>query len=70
MTKEKFVTIIKAACLIAFLIVAFGLAGRSDKQDAILVEMKNNGAYYQLSQSHPEASEEELINLYTEHTNK
>lgn len=53
-----------------FFIVAFGLAGRSDKQDAILAEMKNNGAYYELSQQHPTADDVELIKLYEQTKSK
>lgn len=50
----------------AFLVGACVFAGRSDYQDAVLSEMKNNGAYYKLSELHPDASEAELVDLYEE----
>lgn len=41
-------------------------AGTQDYRDAVISEMKNNGAYYKLSEQHPHATDLELIKLYEE----
>lgn len=46
------------------LTVLLGIAGRSDKQDAVLCEMKNNGAYQELAEQHPQATDAQLIEMY------
>lgn len=51
-----------AVALVMF--CALGWAGQSDYEDAVIAEMKNNGAYYELSSQHPEASDSELVNIY------
>lgn len=44
--------------------VGCGITGHFDHQDAIICEMKNNGAYWELSEQHPQATDAELIKLY------
>ena len=44
--------------------IALGYAGNMDYEDAVICEMKNNGAYYTLSEQHPNLSESELVELY------
>ena len=51
-------------------IVALGYAGNMDYEDAVICEMKNNGAYYTLSEQHPNLSESELVELYEAAKNK
>lgn len=63
---SRIITIGRNILISSLLIGACIFAGRSDYQDAVLSEMKNNGAYYKLSELHPDASEAELIDLYEE----
>lgn len=58
--KKTFYTILGACASIILL----GLAGRSDKQDAVLCEMKNNGAYWELAEKYPQASDARLVEIY------
>lgn len=62
--KKKVIEIIKWSVIGIALIAAFSYAAKSDREDAILTEMKNNGSYYELSEQHPGASDAELIQIY------
>lgn len=62
--KKKTIEIIKWAVIGIALIAAFSYAAKSDHDDAIITEMKNNGSYYELSEQHPDASDAELIKMY------
>lgn len=62
--KKKAIEIIKWVVIGAALIAAFSYAAKSDHDDAIISEMKNNGSYYELSEQHPGASDAELIKIY------
>lgn len=57
-----------AVALVMF--CALGWAGQSDYEDAVIAEMKNNGAYYELSTQHPEASDSELVDIYEQLKNE
>ena len=57
-----------AVALVMF--CALGWAGQSDYEDAVVAEMKNNGAYYELSTQHPEASDSELVDIYEQLKNE
>lgn len=48
----------------AAIIALIGLAGRSDYDDALIVEMKDNGAYHRLASQHPGASDHRLATIY------
>lgn len=65
--KKKVIEIIKWVVIGVALVAAFGWAAKSDHDDAILCEMKNNGSYYELSEQYPHASDAELIKMYLEH---
>ena len=54
----------KWAAVGVVLVIMFGLAGQSDYEDAVLQEMKNCGAYSELSEAHPDWSEDEMIKDY------
>ena len=45
----------KWAAVGVVLVIMFGLAGQSDYEDAVLQEMKNCGAYSELSEAHPDS---------------
>ena len=62
--KKKAIEIIKWVVIGFALIAAFGWAAKSDHEDAIICEMKNNGSYYELSEQYPHASDAELIKIY------
>ena len=62
--KKKVIEIIKWSVIGIALVAAFSYAAKSDREDAILTEMKNNGSYYELSEQHPGASDAELIQIY------
>lgn len=64
MDMNKIVTIAKWAALGVALVALFGIAGQSDYEDAVLQEMKNNGAYYELEQAHPTWNEKQLVEAY------
>ena len=49
--------------------VALLVAGHYDYVDEVITEMKNNGAYYELIEKHPNASEEELVKMYYDKKN-
>lgn len=49
---------------IVFIGIALLIAGHYDYVDEVITEMKNNGAYYELVQQHPDASEEDLVKIY------
>lgn len=46
------------------LALMFGIAGQSDYEDAVLQEMKNCGAYAELSEAHPDWTEGQMIKAY------
>lgn len=62
--KKKIIEIAKWMAIGIAMIAAFSYAAKSDHDDAIISEMKNNGSYYELSEQHPEASDAELIKIY------
>lgn len=62
--KKKTIEIIKWVVIGIAMIAAFSYAAKSDHDDAIISEMKNNGSYYELSEQHPDASDAELIQIY------
>lgn len=62
--KRKVITYTYRALMLIAFFALLGLAGRSDYEDAVITEMKNNGAYYELSTQHPDASDSELVNIY------
>lgn len=48
----------------ALFLIALGWAGESDRRDAVLAEMRNNGAFTRLEAAYPDADEAELVRLY------
>lgn len=62
--KTKVISVIKITSISAIIIATLGLAGRSDYEDARIVEMKDNGSYYELSEQYPDATDSELIKIY------
>lgn len=64
MNRKQLIITIKAVAGVIFFILMLGWAGTSDYKDAMVVEMKNNGAYWELSEQHPNASDSELIAIY------
>lgn len=62
--KTKVISVIKITSISAIIIATLGLAGRSDYEDARVVEMKDNGSYYELSEQYPDATDSELIKIY------
>lgn len=52
------------ACGAALFLIALGWAGESDRRDAVLAEMRNNGAFTRLEAAYPDADEAELVKLY------
>jgi hypothetical protein len=62
--KRTIVNYIYGIAVALVMFCALGWAGQSDYEDAVISEMKNNGAYYELSAQHPEASDSELVNIY------
>lgn len=63
---KKIMTTLKWIAAGAALIAAFSYAASSDYQDAVITDMKNNGAYYTLTEQHPDWSEAELVTYYNE----
>lgn len=59
--------IIVRGLLLLLAIVALLAAGASDYNDEIVVEMKNNGTYWDLSAEHPDWSETDMIEYYNQH---
>lgn len=53
--------IIAAAAVTTFLLVS-----REDYTQEVITEMQNNGAYDALSAQHPEATDSELVKIYTD----
>lgn len=49
---------------LAAFITLLGLAGRSDYEDALIVEMKDNGAYPRLARQYPGATDHRLATIY------
>lgn len=68
--KRKVLTYTYRALMLIAFFALLGWAGRSDYEDAVITEMKNNGAYYELSTQHPEASDSELVNIYEQLKNE
>lgn len=62
--KKKIIEVIKWVVIGVAMVAAFSLAAKSDHEDAIICEMKNNGSYYELSEQYPHASDAELIQIY------
>lgn len=52
-----------ALCVGAFF-AALGYAGHMDYEDAVVCEMKNNGAYWELSEKNPQLTDGELVEIY------
>jgi len=48
--------------LAVFFLLA-GVAGHYDHLDEKVAEMKNDGSYYELSEKHPHASDERLVEI-------
>jgi len=48
--------------LAAFFLLA-GVAGHFDRLDEEVNEMKNNGSYWEMAESHPGLTDEELVEL-------
>ncbi len=53
----------------ALFLIALGWAGESDRRDAVLAEMRNNGAFTRLEAAYPDADEAELVKLYEDGKN-
>lgn len=68
--KRKVITYTYRALMLIAFFALLGWVGRSDYEDAVIAEMKNNGTYYELSTQHPEASDSELVNLYEQQKNE
>lgn len=67
---KKIMTTLKWIAAGAALVAAFSYAASNDYQDAVITDMKNNGAYYTLSEQHPDWSDAELVTYYNEIRNK
>lgn len=63
----RLLTLTKWALVGAALFAAFAWAGKSDYVDSTVVEMKNNGTYYALSERFPDYSDADLVHYYVEH---
>lgn len=63
---KKFISFAKGIFAGIVICTALAFAGTQDYRDAVISEMKNNGAYYELSEQHPHATDLELIKLYEE----
>ncbi len=61
---KKFFSFAKGVFAGIVICVALAFAGTQDYRDEVISEMKNNGAYYELSEQHPHATDLELIRLY------
>lgn len=61
---KKCVSILKWIGLGVGLALMFGIAGQSDYEDAVIQEMKNSGAYYELERAHPTWNEKQLVEAY------
>lgn len=68
--KRKVITYTYRALMLIAFFALLGWVGRSDYEDAVITEMKNNGAYYELSTQHPEANDSELVNIYEQLKNE
>lgn len=66
-TVIRLMTLTKWALVGAALFAAFAWAGKSDFVDSTVVEMKNNGTYYALSERFPDYSDADLVRYYLEH---
>lgn len=66
-TVIRIMTLTKWALVGAALFAAFAWAGKSDYVDSTVVEMKNNGTYYALSERFPDYSDADLVHYYVEH---
>lgn len=66
-TVIRLMTLTKWALVGAALFAAFAWAGKSDFVDSTVVEMKNNGTYYELSERFPDYSDADLVRYYLEH---
>lgn len=66
-TVIRLMILIKWALVGAALFAAFAWAGKSDFVDSTVVEMKNNGTYYALSERFPDYSDADLVGYYVEH---
>lgn len=64
--KRETKDLIKATCFLVAFIAALAFAGRADYYDAVITEMQNNGRYDSLTETHPDASDGELVKLYLE----
>lgn len=64
--KDKIITTIKWLAFAAAMTAVFSYAASSDYQDAVITDMKNNGAYYTISTAHPDWSEAEMVTYYNE----
>lgn len=62
----KTLNVLKWLAVGAAMTYAFGMAGQSDYEDAVITEMKNNGAYYQMEEEHPDWSESKMVEVYME----
>lgn len=61
---HKIITTLKWLTAAAAMIALFAYAGKSDYQDAVIQEMKNNGTYYALSEDHPDWDEAQMVEAY------
>lgn len=58
--------LIKVSLFAVAFLAALLVVGHSDYTDAVVSEMQNNGKYDSLADEHPEASDEELVEIYLE----
>jgi hypothetical protein len=68
--KRTIVNYIYGIAVALVIFCALGWAGQSDYEDAVISEMKNNGAYFDLSAQHPDATDSELVNIYEQLKNE
>lgn len=61
---NKILTTVKWLACGTALVACFAWAGKSDYEDAVISEMKNNGTYYTMSTEHPDWDESKMVETY------
>lgn len=70
MNKQDLIIGAKALLCVVLFIVLLGFVGRGDYEDDVICEMKNNGAYWELVEQYPDASDSQLVSIYKEEYKK